>query len=74
MAPSMKAMKAMKAAKKTGVLTQTQVMASGAETSGLKKKHVKAVIEGLFGVAPKAKRTECWRRLKSWHPLRRPVV
>merc|ERR1711981_13766 len=44
-------MKAMKAAKKTGVLTQSQVVASVAETNGLKNKQVKGVIEALFGVA-----------------------
>merc|ERR1712139_645513 len=46
----MKAMKA-RAAMKSGVLTQTQVIASVAETNGLKNKQVKGVIESLFGVA-----------------------
>merc|ERR1712007_322072 len=54
MAPAMKAMKAMKAKaamKSGGVLTQTQVIASVAETNGLKNKQVKGVIEALFAVA-----------------------
>merc|ERR1712070_1349617 len=53
MAPAMKAMKAMKAkaAMKSGVLTQTAVIASVAETNGLKNKEVKGVIEALFAVA-----------------------
>jgi nucleoid DNA-binding protein len=52
MAPAMKAMKAMKArAMKSGVLTQTQVISSVAETNGLKGKQVKGVIEALFAVA-----------------------
>merc|ERR1712216_39460 len=38
-------------AMKSGVLTQTQVIASVAETNGLKNKHVKGVIDALFGVA-----------------------
>merc|ERR1712146_634656 len=50
MAPAMKAMKA-KAAMKSGVLTQSQVVASLAETNGLKNKQVKGVIDALFGVA-----------------------
>merc|ERR1712078_550182 len=50
MAPAMKAMKA-KAAMKSGVLTQTQVIASVAETNGLKNKQVKGVIDALFSVA-----------------------
>merc|ERR1711964_197074 len=50
MAPAMKAMKA-RAAMKSGVLTQTQVIASVAESNGLKNKQVKGVIEALFGVA-----------------------
>ena len=50
MAPAMKAMKA-RAAMKSGVLTQTQVVASVAETNGLKNKQVKGVIESLFAVA-----------------------
>ena len=43
-------MKAMKGhvAMKSGVLTQTQVVASVAETNGLKNKQVKGVIEALF--------------------------
>jgi len=49
MAPAMKAMKAK--AMKSGVLTQTQVISSVAETNGLKGKQVKGVIEALFGVA-----------------------
>jgi len=44
-------MKAMKAAKKSGVLTQTQVLASVAETTGLKPKQAKGVVEALFAVA-----------------------
>merc|ERR1711900_117165 len=47
MAPAMKA----RAAMKSGVLTQTRVIASVAETNGLKNKQVKGVIEALFGVA-----------------------
>merc|ERR1712228_852785 len=50
MAPAMKAMKA-KAAMKSGALTQTQVIASVAETNGLKNKQVKGVVDALFGVA-----------------------
>ena len=51
-APPPKAMKAMKAkAMKSGVLTQTQVIASVAETDGLKNKQMKGVIDALFGVA-----------------------
>merc|ERR1712071_223874 len=52
MAPAMKA-KAMKAAamKSGGALTQTQVIASVAETNGLKNKQVKGVVEALFAVA-----------------------
>merc|ERR1712080_663295 len=34
-----------------GVLTQTQVIASVAETNGLKNKQVKGVIDALFSVA-----------------------
>jgi len=43
MAPAMKAMKVMKAAamKSGGAMTQTQVLASVAETNGLKKKQAK---------------------------------
>ena len=36
---------------KSGVLTQIQVVASVAETNGLKNKQVKGVIESLFAVA-----------------------
>merc|ERR1712149_113826 len=50
MAPAMKAMKA-RAAMKSGVLTQSQVVASVAETNGLKNKQVKGVIDALFAVA-----------------------
>merc|ERR1712227_687662 len=35
----------------SGVLTQSQVVASVAETNGLKNKQVKGVIDSLFGVA-----------------------
>ena len=42
--------RAMKATK-SGVLTQTQVVASVAETNGLKNKQVKGVTEALFAVA-----------------------
>jgi nucleoid DNA-binding protein len=49
MAPAMKAMKAR--AMKSGVLTQSQVIASVAETNGLKNKQVKGVVDALFGVA-----------------------
>ena len=48
MAPAMKAMQAMKPAMKSGVLTQSQVIASVAETDGLKNKQVKGVIDALF--------------------------
>merc|ERR1712127_299105 len=52
MAPAMKA-KATKAAamKSSGALTQTQVIASVAETNELKNKQVKGVIDALFAVA-----------------------
>merc|ERR1711965_1077991 len=50
MAPAMKAMKA-RAAMKSGVLTQSQVIASVAETNGLKNKQVKGVVDALFSVA-----------------------
>merc|ERR1711881_702902 len=49
MAPAMKSMKAR--AMKSGVLTQSQVIASVAETNGLKNKQVKGVVDALFGVA-----------------------
>merc|ERR1712224_858650 len=49
MAPAMGAMKAR--AMKSGALTQSQVIASVAETNGLKNKQVKGVIDALFGVA-----------------------
>merc|ERR1712224_1009123 len=45
-----KAMKA-KAAMKSGVLTQTAVLASVAETNGLKTKQAKGVVEALMAVA-----------------------
>merc|ERR1712146_450637 len=44
-----KAMKAMKAA--SGVMTATQAYGSIAETTGLKSKDVKAVVEGIVTVA-----------------------
>ena len=50
MQPAMKAMKG-RVAMKSGVLTQTQVVASVAETNGLKNKQVKGVIEALFAIA-----------------------
>merc|ERR1712224_327534 len=50
MAPAMKAMKA-RAAMKSGVLTQTAVLASVAETNGLKTKQAKGVVEALMAVA-----------------------
>merc|ERR1712224_263402 len=50
MAPAMKAMKA-KAMKSGGAMTQSAVIASVAETNGLKNKEVKGVIEALFAVA-----------------------
>ena len=40
-----------RAAMKSGVLAQTQVIPSVAETNCLKNKQVKGVIESLFGVA-----------------------
>merc|ERR1712061_498123 len=51
MAPmkAMKATKAMKAA--SGVMTATQAYGSVAETTGLKSKDVKAVVEGIVTVA-----------------------
>merc|ERR1712028_136517 len=49
MAPAMKAMKAAK--KSGGALTATQVMASVAGTTGLKPKQAKGVVEALFAVA-----------------------
>ena len=53
MAPAMKSMKAMKARamKSSGVMTQTQVLASIAETNGLKAKQAKGVVEALMAVA-----------------------
>jgi len=53
MAPAMKAMKAMKAKamKSGGPMTQSAVIASVAETNGLKNKQVKGVVEALFAVA-----------------------
>merc|ERR1712199_82289 len=50
MAP-MKAMKAMKAMKTSGVMTASQAYGSVAESTGLKSKDVKAVVEGIIGVA-----------------------
>merc|ERR1719454_2568946 len=53
----MKAMKAMKKAMKSramkagGVMTQTGVFQSVAETTGLKTKEVKGVVDALMGVA-----------------------
>merc|ERR1719324_1905557 len=46
----MKAMKAMKA-KAGGVMTATQAYGSVAETTGLKAKDVKAVVDGILSVA-----------------------
>merc|ERR1739848_669232 len=46
--PAMKAMKAMKAG---GKMTQTGVFQSVAETTGLKTKEVKGVVEAMMGVA-----------------------
>ena len=54
MAPAMKSMRAMKARaamKSSGVMTQTQVLASIAETNGLKAKQAKGVVEALMAVA-----------------------
>merc|ERR1712093_429389 len=48
---SMPAMKAMKAMKAGGAMTQTGVFQSVAETTGLKTKEVKGVVEALMGVA-----------------------
>merc|ERR1712096_529970 len=50
MAP-MKAMKAMKAKKSGGAMTASQAYGSVAETTGLKSKDVKAVVEAMFSVA-----------------------
>ena len=44
-------MKARAAMKSSGVMTQNQVMASIAETNGLKAKHAKGVVESLMAVA-----------------------
>lgn len=49
MAP-MKAMKAMKAMKSAGGMTATAMYSSVAETTGLKAKEVKTVLEGYMGV------------------------
>merc|ERR1712232_1047893 len=49
MGAPMKAMKAMKAA--SGSMTATQAYGSIAETTGLKAKDVKAVVEGIVTVA-----------------------
>merc|ERR1719183_151305 len=47
-----KAMKAMRAkAMKTGAMTQTSVFQSVAETTGLKTKDVKGVVDAFMGVA-----------------------
>merc|ERR1712166_417013 len=46
-----KAMKAMKAMKAGGVLTQTSALQSVAETTGLKTKDVKGVVDALMAVA-----------------------
>merc|ERR1711959_424672 len=52
MGAPMKAMKAMKAMKTaSGVMTATQAYGSIAETTGLKSKDVKAVVEGIVTVA-----------------------
>merc|ERR1739841_362389 len=50
MAPAMKAMKA-RAAMRSGALTQTAVLASVAETNGLKSKQAKGIVEALMAVA-----------------------
>merc|ERR1711865_1297340 len=50
MAPAMKAMKA-RAAMKSGAMTQTAVLASVAETNGLKTKQAKVIVEALMAVA-----------------------
>merc|ERR1712110_915583 len=44
-------MKAMKAMKASGVMTATQAYGSVAESTGLKAKDVKAIVEGIIGVA-----------------------
>merc|ERR1712166_1398495 len=51
MAPAMKAMKAKAAMKTGGVMTQTAVLSSVAETNGLKTKQAKGVVEALMAVA-----------------------
>merc|ERR1712217_770015 len=48
---AMKAMKAMKAAKGGKVMTATAAYQSVAETTGLKQKAVKGVVEAMVGVA-----------------------
>ena len=50
MAPAMQAMK-VRAAMKSGAMTQTAVFASVAETNGLKTKQAKGVVEALMSVA-----------------------
>merc|ERR1711904_175192 len=48
---NMAAMKAMKAMKAGGAMTQTGVVQSVAETTGLKTKDVKSVVDTFMGVA-----------------------
>merc|ERR1712167_364765 len=47
MAPAMKSMGAMK----SGAMTQSAVYSSVAESTGLKQKQVKGIVEGIMGVA-----------------------
>merc|ERR1719355_230695 len=51
MKKAMKAMKSMKAMKAGGAMTQTGVLQSVAETTGLKTKDVKGVVDALMSVA-----------------------
>merc|ERR1719272_1422741 len=51
MKKAMKAMKAMRAKKAGGAMTQTGALQSVAETTGLKTKDVRGVVDALMGVA-----------------------
>ena len=71
----MEAIKAMKPTMKSGVLTQPVVIASVAETNGMKNKQVKGVIEDLFAVAcAEVKKRKYqrppFRRFRSLHEAR----
>merc|ERR1712078_785064 len=51
MKKAMKAMKAMRAMRAGGAMTQTGVLQSVAETTGLKTKDVRGVVDAYMGVA-----------------------